>query len=354
MAVCFVITPFKSPFKEIYEQTLKPMIASAGFEARRGDDLSSHDSNLIMQDVWEGIVNAQICLADLTDDNPNVLYEVGLAMAINKPIIFITQKPDKLPFDLKPHRAIDYDPENPEPGLRDRLVTTLQKHAQNPIAESRPVWKVVKTPAEMLFDRLNQHGTERASAVDLQDRLMPAYADEFFVAGSQAENSILKQAQSELWLVYETGSTILRQEDISLISFLKNGGSLRLLLVSETIQHIVLYRHRFADVDADYLVNRYRETRLYLKSIARESGVALQSPQFQARWLPFPVSFVGVFADPYASTERDRYCALRFIGFRAHVERERALVMRSDLSPQTFAYYLNQVETMWNVASPDE
>ncbi|MEJ2885217.1 nucleoside 2-deoxyribosyltransferase [Actinomycetospora aeridis] len=104
--VAFVIMPFAEEFLSIYEQLIRPGIEAAGFQVRRGDDLEQMRN--ILRDVIEGIAYSDIVVADLTGLNPNVLYEVGIAHGLRKPVIMITQDIDKLPFDLRSYRVISY------------------------------------------------------------------------------------------------------------------------------------------------------------------------------------------------------------------------------------------------------
>jgi nucleoside 2-deoxyribosyltransferase len=61
-----------------------------------------------MNDILRSIHEADYIIADLTEQNPNVYYELGLAHATGKPIILITQNIGKLPFDLRHQRVIEY------------------------------------------------------------------------------------------------------------------------------------------------------------------------------------------------------------------------------------------------------
>jgi hypothetical protein len=56
-----------------------------------------------------GIVEADLVVADLTDGNPNVYYELGLAHALRKRVILLTQEAAALPFDLRAYRVVEYD-----------------------------------------------------------------------------------------------------------------------------------------------------------------------------------------------------------------------------------------------------
>jgi nucleoside 2-deoxyribosyltransferase len=63
----------------------------------------------IIAQIWRQLRRAEAVVADLTHRNPNVFYEVGLAHALGKQIIFITQDRDKLPFDVSTSRCVTYD-----------------------------------------------------------------------------------------------------------------------------------------------------------------------------------------------------------------------------------------------------
>jgi hypothetical protein len=62
-----------------------------------------------MQSVWESISKASIIIADLTNRNPNVFYELGIAHTLGKPVIMITQSMEFVPFDLRHLRCILYE-----------------------------------------------------------------------------------------------------------------------------------------------------------------------------------------------------------------------------------------------------
>jgi len=61
-----------------------------------------------MDDVLEAVSTARYIIADLTDHNPNVFYEVGICHALGKNVVLITQD-SKVPFDLSHIRHIRYE-----------------------------------------------------------------------------------------------------------------------------------------------------------------------------------------------------------------------------------------------------
>lgn len=68
----------------------------------------------IIKDIWAAINNAKVIIAELTTRNPNVMYELGLSHALNKPVVMISQSTDDIPFDLRSLRCILYDTTDPD------------------------------------------------------------------------------------------------------------------------------------------------------------------------------------------------------------------------------------------------
>lgn len=124
---CFVVMPFHSLFGAEYERVLRPAIKNVGLECKRGDEIYTHQS--IVQDIWKSIRGARVIVAELSGRNPNVMYEIGMAHAIGKPIVLLTRDQEDVPFDLRALRYIYYDPNNPFWGqdLQSDLTKVLRK-----------------------------------------------------------------------------------------------------------------------------------------------------------------------------------------------------------------------------------
>ena len=104
---CFVIIPFSDPFNDIYRDVLTPAIENGGYKPVRGDSLYSVGP--VIEDIFYGIRSASVLVADVTGKNPNVNYELGVAHALNKPAVIISQSVDDIPFDYRHLRAIVYN-----------------------------------------------------------------------------------------------------------------------------------------------------------------------------------------------------------------------------------------------------
>lgn len=149
--ICFVISPFGEPFDTYYLRVIKPVLDEQKIFAMRGDSL--YRPTTIMDDIWTGIRDAKILIAELTNRNPNVFYELGLAHALSKPVILLSQSIDDVPFDLRGIRIILYDKDHPEWGakLKDDLSRAIVEVLKNPLAAIPATFKTVvhsKTPEE--------------------------------------------------------------------------------------------------------------------------------------------------------------------------------------------------------------
>lgn len=142
---CFVIMPFGGWFDKYYFEIYVPAIEAAGFESKRADDL--YRPGNIVNDIWNYTKEAKVILADLTNKNPNVFYELGLAHAITKPAVLITATMDDVPFDLRSLRVIEYDKNSPKWGeiLQEKITKSLSETLKNPEEAIPPTFlEVVK------------------------------------------------------------------------------------------------------------------------------------------------------------------------------------------------------------------
>ena len=118
----FVAMPFSAPLKVVYSGPIKVACKRLKLSVERGDDIFSASD--IVSDIWEAIYNAGAMVADCTDRNPNVFYEIGMADTLGTPVILISQSDDDIPFDVTHVRYIRYD--NTVSGLR-KLESVLHK-----------------------------------------------------------------------------------------------------------------------------------------------------------------------------------------------------------------------------------
>jgi len=103
---CFVIMPFRDKFDDIYHRIIKPAAEASGFRPVRADEVYS--TRPVISDIFEGIINASAIIADASERNPNVNYELGIAHTLRKPTIIIAHEHEDIPFDYRHHRSHVY------------------------------------------------------------------------------------------------------------------------------------------------------------------------------------------------------------------------------------------------------
>lgn len=130
---CFVMQPFGGYLGTYYEEIFKPAITQAGLTPVRADD-DIFATGKIMDQVWRGIRQAKVLVAELTSKNPNVFYELGLAHALEKPVILVSSNQEDVPFDLRHIRAIFYNQTDPfwGPKLIDKIADNIKSALTNP------------------------------------------------------------------------------------------------------------------------------------------------------------------------------------------------------------------------------
>jgi hypothetical protein len=134
---CFVMMPFGEWFDLYYKEIFTSAIKEAGMEPLRADELFS--TGTVIEQIWEQIQKSKILLADLTGKNPNVFYELGLAHAAQKPVVFTSASLEDVPFDLRHLRVIVYDIRNPSWGEKLKTdLTAYLKNAKNEPEKSIP------------------------------------------------------------------------------------------------------------------------------------------------------------------------------------------------------------------------
>lgn len=117
----FVLMPFDESFDDVYRLGVKETAKNIGIRAERVDEQIFQEG--ILERIYRQIDAADLIIADMSGQNPNVFYEVGYAHAKGKLCILMTKAVEDIPFDLKHHRHIVYG--ESINGLRNSLTEEL-------------------------------------------------------------------------------------------------------------------------------------------------------------------------------------------------------------------------------------
>lgn len=132
--LCFVIMPFERPFDGYYKEIIQPAVGELGLGSIRSDEI--YDTRAIIQDIWERIWRASVVVADVTDKNPNVNYELGLCHALDVPTVIMSKRVEDIPFDYRHKRCIIYKTD--EAGWEDKLRGDLKRTILKILNDDQP------------------------------------------------------------------------------------------------------------------------------------------------------------------------------------------------------------------------
>lgn len=140
---CFVLMPFKKKFDGVYKAIKNVLDEELNIECKRADDFRKPH---IIETILKAINTSEYVIADLTEANPNVFYELGLTHCLKEidRVIILAQKIKFVPFDLQQFRCIVY--EQSKTGLKKlkaELKKTFDEASKNSfrikLAENKPV-----------------------------------------------------------------------------------------------------------------------------------------------------------------------------------------------------------------------
>jgi hypothetical protein len=110
---CFIIQPFSEPYNKRFQDVYSPAVKAADLEPYRIDLDPSVDH--IVEKIQIGLRDSVICLADITLDNANVFYELGVAHTLGRDVVMVcdkNQRTTKLPFDVAHRTVLFFSPDS--------------------------------------------------------------------------------------------------------------------------------------------------------------------------------------------------------------------------------------------------
>lgn len=147
MKTCFLIAPIGESGSEVrrhadmlLQMVVEPACIELGYQLVRADRLVRSGS--ITQDILRLLLDADVVIADISNSNPNVMYELGVRHAVGRPVIVMAPVGDRVPFDIASYRALLYrlDSTVDAREARKKLVDWLkvvgeEKHTNSPVGD---------------------------------------------------------------------------------------------------------------------------------------------------------------------------------------------------------------------------
>lgn len=196
-------------FNAVYNDLLKPAIETAGFTVFRVDEEQAAGD--IKTDMFQELLIADLVVADLTLDNPNVWYELGIRHALRARGILVVQgATDKQPFGIDTYHSLNYTLKNGRPDsstlesdkktLTDMVKATLASRHDlriSPVYQllpnlQEPHWKSLRVGGAQGFWDAYDAWTERIELALQNDHIgdLLVLAEEAPVAAFRAEAHI--------------------------------------------------------------------------------------------------------------------------------------------------------------------
>lgn len=192
MRKCFVMQPFDGGvFDKRYESVFSTAISAAGVEPYRVDRDPS--VSIPIQEIENGIRDAEICFADITTDNPNVWFELGFAFAIPREVVLVCsdERKTRYPFDVQHRSIIKYNTGAPQDF--DQLKENITKRIQAVLKKNEELGRIINRPVVKDTEGLNQH-----ELVALATIMQNSFLSNGDVSGFQVRNDMNKAGFTDI------------------------------------------------------------------------------------------------------------------------------------------------------------
>ncbi|HEU4454233.1 MAG TPA: hypothetical protein VFR81_14290 [Longimicrobium sp.] len=191
--VCFVISPIgadASPTRRsingLVDAVIEPTLIGLGYTVIVAHRMTNPGS--ITNQVIELLLSAELVVANLTDLNPNVMYELAVRHAARKSVITIAEIGTALPFDLRDERTIEYH--NDMAGVPElkRALEAAIIGAADDTEPDNPVYRAAQTQvmrevAPSDFQQFVLNRLERVESLLRQPRTPQTGSSESFFGG---------------------------------------------------------------------------------------------------------------------------------------------------------------------------
>ena len=144
--ICFVISPIgaegsavRKRSDDVFTHVLEPVATACGYKAIRADKIAK--PGIITNQVIQQLLDAPLVVADLTDHNANVYYELAIRHAIRKQLVEIIKKGQVAPFDVAATRLVQMDdPDlNNVAALREQVTAAIKAAEVTPTDADNPI-----------------------------------------------------------------------------------------------------------------------------------------------------------------------------------------------------------------------
>lgn len=170
-AVCFVVTPIgddgsatRRAIDGLFDAVIEPVLREKGYAVEVAHRMSKSGS--ITNQVIELLLSAELVVANLTDLNPNVMYELAVRHAARKPVVTLAEVSTKLPFDVSDERTVFYT--NDMAGVPE-LASRLRAMVDAAVADEQPDNPVYRAATTLVMREVAPTDSDRFILERLDD-----------------------------------------------------------------------------------------------------------------------------------------------------------------------------------------
>lgn len=240
--ICFIIMGFgkKSDpstgrtldLDKTYENIISPAVKAAGLECVRADEIQ--DSGLIDKSMYALLMHADLVIADISTDNPNAIYELGIRHAVRPySTIIIKEQQSKIPFDLNHNRIFHYahmgDDISATEAVRCRVELERRiKEVMNDAKTDSPLYEFIQgiTPPELpeaeytaLIDKLAK---EEKFIFAMRHKALQLMKAKEFSAAEMAWKKLVDVVQNDAYFVQQQALCRYKSEEPTAVNALQD------------------------------------------------------------------------------------------------------------------------------------
>ena len=161
---CFVISPIgevgthtRQRADTLLNEIIRPAAAEVGFDVTRADEIA--EPGRISRQILARLIGADVVVADLTDQNPNVFYELAIRHATERATIHLYEDASEIPFDVQDVRSVRVGDHVTIAREAQRVLTDMLAHVRENPGESMPTPFTQGLGLAVTLEAAEQQGT---------------------------------------------------------------------------------------------------------------------------------------------------------------------------------------------------